>query len=147
MKLIKKDIIAETEGFILQGCNASGGYGAGLSGHIAKKWPQVYEQFKAQGTGKHLLGTIDIIKINNILWIVNGYTQLFYGNDGKKYADVTSVDLVLHKAFIWCYLNNVKLKTVQLGCGLGGLDWTSEVQPLFEKYEKKIGIEAEIYYI
>lgn len=62
-----------------------------------------------------------------------------------KYASVNAVDMVLQKAFTWCHINSVQLKSVKIGCLRGGLDWDTEVKPLFEKYETQFGIEAQIF--
>ena len=52
IKEIQKDITTVEEGVVLHGCNCSGGFGSGVAGAIRKKWPDVYEMFKENGTGK-----------------------------------------------------------------------------------------------
>lgn len=147
MKLIKSDITQETSGLIVHGCNTVGGFGSGVAGAVRRKWPQVHKRFSEVGTGLHLLGTIDIIKINDGLWVCNAYTQESCGNDGQRYASPEAIDMCLHKAFSWCYLNGQPLKAPMIGAGLGGLSWEDEVKPLFEKHEKIHEAEAQIFYI
>jgi O-acetyl-ADP-ribose deacetylase (regulator of RNase III) len=147
MRLIKGDITQETSGLIIHGCNTVGGFGSGVAGAVRRKWPQVHHRFSQMGTGKHLLGTLDIVKIDDNLFIGNGYTQETCGYDGQRYASPEAIDRVLQKAFVYCHLNNIQLKSPMIGSGLGGLDWETEVKPLFEKYEQIYNTEVNIYYI
>jgi O-acetyl-ADP-ribose deacetylase (regulator of RNase III) len=145
MKFIYGDITKETSGLLVHGCNTRGVMGGGVALAIRNKWPIVYQTYRSRGKGKHLLGSLDIIKITDELYVGNGYSQEFLGTTNIKYADITAVNLVLQKAFSWCYINNVQLKTVKIGCLRGGLDWTTEVKPLFEKYEAHFKSEAQIF--
>lgn len=159
MKLINEDITKQTTGFILHGTNTRGVMNAGVAKAIRNMWPQVYTQFKKNGSGEHLLGTLDIIKINSTLYVGNGYTQLNYGRDGKQYADIKAVESVIQQAFYWVAMNNQQLselydspqlfvlKSSKIASVLGGLDWETQVKPVFEKYEQLSGAEVEIYYI
>ena len=145
MKFIKGDITLETTEVILQGVNTSGiAQNSGLAKAIRARWPEVYEYYKANGSGKDLLGSLHILDINDDLKIINGYTQERYGYDGAAYADLQSVESVIRKACLYCHLYDKQLKTVKIGCGLGGLDWNS-VGPLFEKYEALYGIDVQIF--
>lgn len=159
MKLINDDITKQTAGLIIHGVNASGAMASGVALSIKTKWPVIYKQFKNNGTGEELLGELDIIRIDAGLYIGNGYTQLSYGKDGKRYAAPWAVDTVIQKAFAWVhFMNNTinalvddgdlfVLKSPKIASMLGGLDWDTEVAPIFTKYEQSYGIEAEIYYI
>jgi len=145
VKFINKDITTETSGLIIHGTNCQLVMGGGIALAIRKKWPIVYDTYLSRGKGKHLLGILDIIKITNDLYIGNGYSQEFLGTQNIKYADIPAVDRILQKAFSWCFFNNMQLKTVKIGCLRGGLDWTTEVKPLFEKYEAHFKSEAQIF--
>lgn len=151
MKIINNDITEETEGLIIHGVNCQGVMGTGVALAIRNKWPIAYIDYKSACTeyrkSKVLLGKLQVSRIDDNLYIGNGFTQEYYGRDDKIYADLRAVDLVLHKAFMWCYLNEMPLKSVQIGCGLGGLLWDIEVKPLFQKYEAQFKTEAQIYHI
>lgn len=159
MKLINENITGQTTGLIIHGVNCSGAMGSGVALAIKTQWPQIYTKFKEVGPGEELLGQLDIIRINAGLYIGNGYTQLNYGKDGKRYADLNAVDKVLQSAFLWvdvmnCTINSLVengdlfvLKAPKIASALGGLDWDTEIAPLFLKYEAEFGAEAEIYYI
>jgi O-acetyl-ADP-ribose deacetylase (regulator of RNase III) len=147
MQLIQQDITKETEGLIIHGVNCQRTMGSGVALAIKTKWPIIYREYMTQGKGRQMLGHLHIIPVGGSLYVGNGYTQEFYGRDGKQYADINAIDLVLHKSFMWCYLNGVQLKSPKIGSQLGGLDWETQVKPLFEKYEEKFGTEAKIFYI
>jgi hypothetical protein len=147
MKLIKADITNETSGLIIHGVNCQNKMGSGVALAIKNKWPKIYKEYMKEAGGRKMLGHLHIISVADDLWIGNGYTQEFYGYDGKRYVDPFALDIVLHKAFMWCYLNGVQLKSPMIGALRGGMDWETEVRPLFEKYETKFGSEAEIFYI
>lgn len=84
MQFIYNNIIKETTGLLLHGCNCTGkAMHSGVAKSIKNKWPVVYHRFKTVGGGKHLLGMLDIIKINDNLYIGNGYTQQFIGYNKK----------------------------------------------------------------
>ncbi len=160
---VRSDITEETSGLILHGVNCKGVMNFGIAKAIRTKWPEVYTRFNKNGSGVKLLGTLDIVTINAIdkLFIGNGYTQLNYGYDGQQYASITAIETVIQRAFNWIRsynelidifndgeLNtNLILKSSKLGCSLGGLDWGTQVKPIFEKYEDIFRTEAEIFYI
>lgn len=140
IEYLTKDLTTVTNGVILHGCNCSGAFGSGVAGAIRWKWPEVYEAFKRNGIGKELLRTVDfniIVERNDgvkpPVIVANGYTQEFYGNDGKKYADLEAVASCLNIATIYCHTFDYDLFLPKIGCGLGGLSWEDEVKPLIEK--------------
>jgi O-acetyl-ADP-ribose deacetylase (regulator of RNase III) len=147
MKLLNKDILKCTEGLIVHGTNASGAFGSGVAGQIRKQFPQVYDKFKMMPTGVDSLGKLQIVHIENDLYIGNGFTQLNYGNDGKRYASVKAIEQVIHQALNWCSLHdNLSAHFPKIGCGLGGLSWELDVEPIFKEYHAKYPrIEITIY--
>lgn len=140
IEYLTKDLTTVTNGVILHGCNCSGGFGSGVAGAIRRKWPKVYEAFQKNGSGKGLLGTVDFVPIFNHcdghkpeIVVVNGYTQEFYGADGKRYADLDAVSKCIFDALLYCDGMSYDFYMPQIGCGLGGLSWDNEVKPLIEK--------------
>lgn len=132
IKEIKKDITTVNEGLIIHGCNCSGGFGSGVAGAIRKKMPWVYAGFKKNGTGKHLLGTISFYNDpnNENLVVGNAYTQMYYGRDGKKYANLDAIEKTISLALEFAKNNNLDVFMPKIGCGLGGLSWNDEVKPI-----------------
>ncbi len=129
-----KDITTVTKGTVVHGCNCSGAFGSGVAGAVRKAWPEAYEMFQENGTGEDLLGTVSVFfgcTYPN-LTIINGYTQVNYGNDGKVYADLKAIKTVLERACEFAKIDNKKLYMPKIGCGLGGLNWNKQVLPIVE---------------
>ena len=72
---------------------------------------------------EELLGTIDIVNLDDDRIVVNIYGQLNYGYDGKRYTDYNAFRRALT---VFSYLPP-KRATIgfpkNIGCGLGGGDW------------------------
>lgn len=135
---IKKDITTVEMGVICHGVNCSGKMGSGVALAIRKKWPEVYKRFEFRGSGKALLGTADTVYITDSLIVINCYTQLFYGYGGGRYADPTAIEKSLTRAARIADLYNLPLYIPRLGCGLGGLDWKKEVEPIVKQISEQI---------
>lgn len=139
IEYIIKDITTVTfkDGVVLHGCNTSGvAFSSGLAGAIRKKWPHAYKSYKENGGGAALLGGVDILiqLLDDIPVIVNGYTQINYGRDGKCYADPDAIESVLNATAE--FMNGGEYKELympKIGCGLGGLSWEDNVLPIVVK--------------
>lgn len=131
---IEKDITTVTYGIVAHGVNCSGAMGSGVAGSIRRKWPIVYTTFKSDGTGAKQLGRVKYIFINRKdLIVANCYTQIFYGRGGGRYADPKAVEKTLRDVGHTAMLFNHNIWMPRIGCGLGGLDWETEVLPIVEK--------------
>jgi len=135
IEYITKNITTVEEGIILQGVNTSGAMGSGIALAIMRKWPFVYESYKENGTGKHLLGLTEFYMRSEHpkLVIANGYTQINYGSDGKRYADPHAVAKCTNAAVEYAEAFDLPVYMPKIGCGLGGLSWEDEVKPIIEK--------------
>lgn len=131
---INIDITTVPHGIIAHGTNCSHSFGSGVAGAIRKKWPNVYESFMRAPRGPKMLGTAHLIGVSSNgsedLFVANCYTQLNYGRDGKRYADPNAIQTSLSQVFNWAQLFDLPLYMPKIGCGLGGLDWDTEVQPI-----------------
>lgn len=67
--------------------------------------------------------------ISDELYVGNLFTQLNYGKDGKKYANLNAVKSTLEQAVRFAITHELPLYIPRIGCGLGGLDWVSDVEP------------------
>ena len=133
LEIINDDILNCTEGLIVHGCNASGAMGSGIAKQIRAKYPDVYTKFKTIPEGLVSMGKLQIVKVSDALYIGNAITQLNYGNDGKRYASVDAIYNSLKQAFAFCLIYEYELLCPKIGCGLGGLDWTTDVKPIFKE--------------
>jgi len=131
LKLHNKNILDEAHGLIIHGVNAQRKMGSGIAKQIRDRYPIVYDEYMKAPAGKDALGNLQIVKVTDELYIGNGFTQLYYGNDGRRYASVDAIEKVLDKAFKWCIIYNYPLLSPKIGCGLGGLDWKKDVEPIF----------------
>lgn len=137
---LTKDLTTVTTGVVVHGCNCVGGFGSGVAGAIRRKWPDVYAMFKERGVGEDLLGGISMLisLADERPVVINGYTQLTCGNDGRRYADPDAVESVLMASAEFADTGDYKeLYMPKIGCGLGGLSWTDEVLPIVEKVSQK----------
>lgn len=140
MKIIKKDITTVTNGFVAHGCNALGVFGAGVALAIAKKWPKAYQQYKEflapfEQNYDSALARVDFVEIvQGELYVANCITQVYTGFDkhGNPPAVLDAIEATLACTLIACQIRSLDLYTPQIGCGLGGLDWETQVKPIYE---------------
>jgi O-acetyl-ADP-ribose deacetylase (regulator of RNase III) len=146
IKYTKGDVTKEKTGLIIHGTNCQGVMGSGVAKAIKERFPKVFTAFQKAGKGKKLLGGTSFISINDNLYVANCYTQEFYGNDGKKYADLNAVASALERVFVFAATFKLTIKSPRIASGLGGLDWETEVKPIFERYSALVPqVEVEIF--
>lgn len=136
--LSKGDVIAH-------GANCRGKMGAGVAKSIKQFFPENFKIYeKACQNGRFLpgdaLGTLE----NGIL-VYNLGTQYELGADAQVWNVRTSVRDMLNQAINATRFTEpvTKIKTVRLGCGIGGLDW-ADVKPVLEAIPTDV--ELEVYY-
>lgn len=129
MKTVQGDILKETEGIIVHGCNAQGVMGSGIAKQIRNKYPQVFKDYRdhyllmIQTDPENLLGSIVITEINPKLIIVSGITQQFYGRDtNERYVCYNAVRGVFSGVRKLSLQTGLPVKYPALGSGLGGGD-------------------------
>ncbi len=125
------DITTVTNGIICQQVNCQGVMGAGLAKTIKDKWSKVFTNYRKYYKAAKL-GQIQIIKVDDELYVANFFAQDRYGRD-KQHTD--------YEAFASCLL---KLRLIhkqypgkqiyfpyKIGCGLAGGSW-SVIKELIE---------------
>jgi len=138
---ITKDVTAVERGVVAHGVNCAGVMNSGVARAIRNKWPVVYERFLRHPKGKQVLGEADIIHIpDEELIVVNCYTQVFYGYGGGKYADANAIEKSMNRVMQIANLMEYPVYIPRIGCGLGGLKWEKDVEPMLkgltEDYER-----------
>lgn len=130
----KQDITTATNGIIMHGVNCQGVMGSGVAAAIRHKWPSVFTNYAAFCGGllepSEALGVVQTVSINDDLIIANCFTQLNYGKDGKKYANVDAIDETIEAVLDLARFKDLPVYLPRIGCGLGGLSWETDVYPL-----------------
>jgi O-acetyl-ADP-ribose deacetylase (regulator of RNase III) len=146
MKSLHADITLETSGLIIHGVNAQRAMGSGVAKAILTRWPIVYDSYMSRKQGKEAMGQVQFVHIEEGLFVGNCWTQEFFGGGGKVYADVDSVRKCLTTAFDFCDKFGLELKSPRIASGLAGLDWDSDVLPIFEEVSEKFpNVDVTIY--
>lgn len=146
IKEVKGDLLQAPENIIGHQVNCQGTMNAGLAAKIRNKYPIVFERYK-QLVNMHnsnkeiLLGTTQVIKVQENKYVANLFGQLNYG----KYQRQTSYD------HLYQALETLKGKAKKhnltvalphgLGCGLAGGDWDivrNLIDKAFADYEVTI---------
>ncbi len=116
------DILKVTRGIIVHQVNCKGVMGCGIASAIRKKWPKVYFLYKKEAN-KAELGNIQLVKINDELFVVNMFSQFGYGRD-RRYTDYGAVKTCLQKIAILATLLNLDVYIpYKIGCGNAGGNW------------------------
>lgn len=134
MKIIEKDITQATEDVILHQVNCQNVMGSGVAKALFTKWPQVksdYHDYCSNwgkiGSKEELLGHICFSNIEEDRYVVNCFSQLTYGVDGKQHTNYEVVEKCFRNVIALFRAENLSLNTVAIpygyGCGLGGGDW------------------------
>lgn len=142
VQYIKRDITKVGVGIVAHGVNCQGKMGSGVAKVIRERWPVVYEQYKKQPTGKTVLGSCQLVRVeeDDSLWVANLFTQLFYGYGGGQYADTESIRTALDQCGMYAEIYDLPIFMPRIGCGLGGLKW-EDVAPIVEAIAEKHDID------
>jgi len=144
MVFIKKDITEVTRGVVIHGCNAQGVMGSGAALAVKKRWPGAYMAYKREFFEEGLeVGTNIWFQATENLFIVNAITQenygrpveLAYGNNKAVYANIQAIEDCICEVFLAVNDTDLQRKIYipKIGCGLGGLDWADDVEPVIRK--------------
>ncbi len=137
---LTKDITTVDRGIIAHGCNCQGVMGSGVARFLRNKYPDIFPRYnkicveaKLANDEDRLLGDVDFAIVAPNLIIANCFTQHLYGYGGKfarPEAIFTSLAIVYSAAAL-LGVDNIYIP--KIGAGRGGLDWTTEVEPIIEK--------------
>lgn len=152
---VKKDITTVTTGIVAHGCNCLGYMGSGVARAIKHTWPQAYSKYVLltrqypNPSKKLLLGTVQIVKVGEPegfpeLYVANCFTQEVCGNDGKVYADINAINESLENVVAYAENYNLPLYLPKIGCGLGGLSWENDVEPLLIEISSTSAVEIVV---
>ncbi len=137
MKFVNMDITTVTgRAVIIHGVNCQRKMGSGVAKALYARWPQIKEEYLSHSRADMHLGKISSVQVSETLYVINCWTQDKYGFDGAAYASADAIEEALRHALEFCIRKGVyKLYSPKIGSGLGGLDWKTQVLPIFEKAE------------
>ena len=138
----KKDITTTERGIIAHGVNCQGKMNSGIAKVIRDKWPVVYTEFSKQPPGHKMLGYVNMVYINDNLYVANCFTQEYYGRNKEKYASVGAILYALNRCIEYATVLALPFYMPKIGCGLGGLDWALEVEPCVYKIAEHFDINV-----
>ncbi len=129
------DIFTSELDVIGHGVNCLGQMGAGIAKTVKQIYPVTYNVYRKACKTIGLEGG-DLLPVLNPdgRWILNLASQY----DTGRNADLEFLEDSLESTYAWCRDNGkTAFALPEIGCGIGGLDWDTEVLPLMEEYDKK----------
>lgn len=132
-----------THRILAHGCNAKGVMGAGFAKQIKNRFPDCFKEYRNRilspyapddgWTGKY----IDWRAEDDSIEIFNCITQELPG----PYARVEYIEQCLEAIYsdlMDDYQACIPVYMPRIGCGIGGLDYVTDVKPIFEASKLKI---------
>jgi O-acetyl-ADP-ribose deacetylase (regulator of RNase III) len=139
MKYEQKDITTVTApGLIAHGVNCQNAMGSGVARALYMQWHKVKNEYHKWGS--MTLGDAQFVEVEPGLVVANCFTQERYGRDLRRYASLDAIRETLEDAAKYA-LDQLAVNEVhmpRIGCGLGGLDWELEVEPMLLELEKTL---------
>ena len=125
LSTIKGDIFSSDADIIAHGCNCKGGYGSGVAGVMAKKYPKArhyyLDKFCTEGWR---LGDVQFVKVcGKQEYIANCGTQKRYLPRGMRHVDYDAVRSCMEKVKEFAKTNKLTVAVPKIGAGLAGGDW------------------------
>lgn len=129
VKYIKDSILNAKQKYICHGVNCQNKMGSGVAKVLFTKYPKVKEDYHYYHTEllQHydyepifLLGEYTVSDQDDGKSILNCYTQLFYGYDGKKYVSYDAIFDVFRRLIL---MGIEEIAIPKIGCGLAGGNW------------------------
>lgn len=150
LKYIKRDLFLAKNPIICHGCNIAGGFGSGIAGLIASKFPEVKRAYKNKFYREGFkLGDIQIVPLwepkGDTKIIVNLMTQAKYGGKSIQVNYEACFEAFV-KLFAYAagHLNSIAMP--KIGTGLGNGQW----QLVEEQLMKALAIHevnVDVYYL
>jgi len=135
----KGDLLEATENIIAHGCNCSGGFGSGVAGQIAKKWPVAKDYYLASHVDGYGLGSVQMVPIGTNKWVANCRTQKAYLPRGICHADYSAIESAMMSLREYAEtFNNSSIAIPKIGAGLAGGDWAiieRIINYIFDNYD------------
>lgn len=134
------DILVSTASAIVIPVNVVGVMGAGLAKQFAAAYPYTVDHYK-QICAAHALkiGTLFDIRVNGRSFVMFPTKDNWRNSSELSYIHI-GLDVMIRNLHRW-----QSIAIPQLGCGLGGLDWLTQVRPLVYEFFKDAPVRLEIW--
>ena len=122
--------------------NTDGVMGKGIAAAYKRRYPEMYKRYRELcKAGNFKVGQLWLWKENG-QWILNFPTKTTW----RRPSEVSYIEAGLRK-FVDTYEERgiTEISFPLLGCGNGGLDWGTQVQPLMERYLNRLPIPVYIH--
>jgi O-acetyl-ADP-ribose deacetylase (regulator of RNase III) len=121
---IQGDLFDTDAEVIAHGCNCKGGFGSGVAGIMARKYPKAKHYY----LDKHdeegwKLGDVQFVRQWNGKYIANCATQDAYYPRDRVHADYNAIRASMEKVKEFAKSKNMKIAIPKIGAGLAGGDW------------------------
>lgn len=128
------DIFATNVDAYAHGCNCQGKMGAGIAIEFRKRWPSMYKEYAALCGMGHLRPG-NVFEWSNVEpRIFNLMTQ----PDTKHSATVEAIKESMEEMIRQARAKKIRsIAMPVVGCGLGGLDWETQVKPVIESLDTR----------
>ena len=148
MRYEQKDITTVTApGLIAHGVNCQNAMGSGVARALFMQWHKVKTEYHKWGS--MVLGDTQFVEVEPGLVVANCFTQERYGRDERRYAGLDAIREALEDAAMYAVVelavNEVHIP--RIGCGLGGLDWDLEVEPMLLEVEEALARTHPITFV
>ena len=145
IKTVKGDVTEARDCIIPHGVNCQGKMRSGVAKAIRERWPVVYESFMNIGANPKMLGLTQMVRVEDDTFVINCYTQEYYGYDGQRYASLEAVDSCMKDVFQTAQHFGKKVCMPKIASDRGGLDWETEVKPIIERYSQEYDVLVYVY--
>lgn len=139
---VKGDLFQSPAQVLVNTVNTVGVMGKGIALEFKRLFPEMFKQYRDLcETGNLSIGTLWLYKTPN-KWVLNFPTKTHW----RQPSRIEYIEAGLEKfAETYSKMGIHSIAFPPLGCGNGQLDFETEVQPLMERYLRKLPIEVFIY--
>lgn len=151
IKEINGNLLDSNAEYIIHQVNCQGAMNSGVAKAIRGKWPIVFERYSfyyeiMKHEKESLLGTIQIVKVNDNQSVVNMFAQYKYGYDGGRYTSYDAIDKCLFTVADYCRMDGIKSVALpyHMSCDRGGANWNIILEMIKEHFAD-LDITIEIW--
>lgn len=130
-RIVRQDLLLETHGLLVHGCNAQGKAGAGIAYQLYRRYPEAFAPYFASWqAGTLRAGQLYHHRVNEHLVIAHAITQTYYGRDpARVYVELPAITQAFTQVSALALATGLPVKLPLIGCGLAGGQW-SDIGPL-----------------